>query len=299
MTDAPLPSSTTLLDHLRTRFPQAKTNTLRDMVAGKRVTVNGVPARSMKQPIAPGDTVDVADRDAAPTRQVTLTQGLRLVHMDSHVVLVDKPHGLLSATDAKEQRPTALKILTAYFQKQNAKNQVHLIHRLDKDASGLLLFARTWDAFRSLKQQFFEHSITRRYDVIVHGIPKKLEDRLESLLLEDPETGVVRPTKDMKAGKLAILDYQLLQSDPVKKIAHLRCTLFTGRKHQIRVQLQALGHPVLADPLYGYRNRPPTPDEPPHRLALHASHLTFAHPQSHRKVSFDSPMPGGFAHLFR
>jgi RluA family pseudouridine synthase len=298
MNDTPTPAVPTLLDRLRALHPQAKTTTLRQMLTDKRVLLNGVTAKSLKTPVTKRDKVEIADH-AASAREVTLTHGLKLVHQDSQIVLIDKPSGLLSATDAQEKRPTVLKLLTAFFQKQNHKNQVHLIHRLDKDASGLLLFARSWDAYRALKEQFFEHTITRRYDVIVHGSPKKKQGRLEDLLVEDPETGVVRVTRDLKKGKLAILDYVVMQTDAKRNIAHVRCTLFTGRKHQIRVQLQALGHPVVADPTYALPGKPPMPLEPPGRLALHASHLTFVHPGTKRKVEFDSPMPGAFAHLFR
>jgi RluA family pseudouridine synthase len=278
--------------------PGAKTTTLRQMLTDKRVLVNGEPARSLKTVLGKRDKVEIADH-AASGREVTLTHGLKLVHQDAQIVLIDKPSGLLWATDAKEKRPTVLKMLTAFFQKQNHKNQVHLIHRLDKDASGLLLFARSWEAFRSLKQQFFEHTITRRYDVIVHGVPRKKAGRLEDLLMEDPATGVVRVTKDLRAGKLAILDYEVVGTDAKKKIAHLRCTLFTGRKHQIRVQLQALGHPVVADPVYALPGKTPMPHDAPGRLALHASHLAFEHPGARRRVSYESPMPGSFSHLLR
>jgi 23S rRNA pseudouridine1911/1915/1917 synthase len=163
---------------------------------------------------------------------------------------------------------------------------VHLIHRLDRDASGLLVFARTWEAFAALKKQFFEHTITRAYDVVVHGVPKKAKGQLEHLLLEDP-TGVVNVTTDMKNGKLAILDYEVMEVSKEKDITRLRCMLFTGRKHQIRVQLRAAGHTVCGDAVYGKG------DEEPWRLALHAARLSLKHPRSGKVVSFESPMPGG------
>jgi 23S rRNA pseudouridine1911/1915/1917 synthase len=285
--------ATTILDELIRLYPEAKKTTLREMLTDKRVRLNGEVAHSLKQPVTEKDKVEVTDVGAEGAKKTTLANGLQIVHLDADILIVDKPNGLLTATDSQEKRPFVAKLLTNYFQKQNSKNQIHLIHRLDRDASGLLVFARTWDAFRSLKEQFFEHTITRRYDVIVHGIPKKNEAKLENLLLENPDTGEVNITKDIRQGKLAILSYLVMKSDPKQKLSHLRCELYTGRKHQIRVQLKANGHPVLGDPMYG------NPDEPPNRLALHASHLTFIHPKTNRKVSFDSPMPGSFGHLFR
>jgi RluA family pseudouridine synthase len=275
-------------------YPQAKKTTLRTMLESKRVLVNGVPARSLKQPLGEKDRVEILDLADTPVRTTMLAQGVKIIHFDSDIVIVEKPYGVLTSTDAEERRPTTWRILTAWFRKQNSKNQVHLIHRLDRDASGLLVFARTWDAYSSLKQQFFEHTITRQYDVLVHGVPKAKKARLENLLFEDEKAaGIVRVTKDLKAGKLAILDYEQIASNRAKSISHLQCTLFTGRKHQIRVQLAAAGHKVLGDPIYGKG------EEPPGRLALHASHLAFKHPGTRREVRFTSPMPGSFAHLMR
>jgi RluA family pseudouridine synthase len=289
MSEEPLP---TIFERLAALYPQAKKTTLREMLEGKRVLINGVPARSLKQPVGEKDKVEVLDVADVPVKTTTLGEGLKMVHFDSEVIVVEKPHGLLTSTDAEERRPTAWRILQAWFRKQNNKNQVHLIHRLDRDASGLLVFARTWDAYSSLKTQFFEHTITRQYDVLVHGVPKGKKGRLENLLIEQ-EGGVVKVTRDLKAGKLAILDYELVGTDAAKKISHLKCTLFTGRKHQIRVQLAAMGHKVLGDPVYGKA------EEPPGRLALHAAVLAFAHPRTRKEVKFVSPMPGGFAHLVR
>jgi len=283
--------STTLLTRLGKLFPGPSKTTLRDMLARKRVRLNGTLVRRVNEPIADGDKIEVADTGDVPTETQTLHDGLRLIHFDGDIIIVDKPAGLLTSTDAQEKRPTAWRILQDHFRKQNQRNHVHLIHRLDRDASGLLIFARTWEALAALKKQFFEHTITRSYDVVVHGLPRKPKDRLEHLLLEDP-TGVVNVTKDMKNGKLAILDYQVLEASKEKGIARLRCTLYTGRKHQIRVQLKALGHAVCGDAVYGKA------DEPPHRLALHAARLSLKHPRTGKTVSFESPMPGAMAHLF-
>jgi 23S rRNA pseudouridine1911/1915/1917 synthase len=272
-------------------FPEAKKTTLREMVERKRVRVNGTTVKSVKQAVAKDAEVEVLD-EGARAGPVLLGEGLKLAHLDSDIVIVEKPAGLLTSTDSQEKRPTAWRILGEYFRKMNHRNRVYLIHRLDREASGLLIFARTRESYATLKKQFFDHTITRAYDVVVHGIPKKPKGRLEHLLLEDP-TGVVNVTTDMKNGKLAILDYQVVESSKEKGMARLRCTLYTGRKHQIRVQLRAAGHPVCGDAVYGKG------DEPPYRLALHAARLSLAHPRTGKVVSFESPMPGVMGHLFR
>lgn len=280
----------TILQRLATLYPQASKTTLREMLENKRVRINGTVVRSAKEKVAADAAVEVLD-SAAP-EQTVLAQGLKLVHFDADVIVVEKPAGLLTATDAQERRPTAWRILTEWFRRQNHKNKVQLIHRLDRDASGLLVFTRTARAYASLKKQFFEHTVTRQYEVMVHGVPKKGSRRLENLLLEDEQTGVVRVTNDNKKGMVAILDYEVVESSKDKKFSRLMCTLFTGRKHQIRVQLKAAGHVICGDPVYGKA------EEPPQRLALHAMRLSFKHPGG-KVMLFESPAPGSFANLIR
>src|SRR4051794_25208498 len=114
----------TIFDWLVKSFPEAKKTTLREMIAGKRVRINGAVALSLKQAVTEKDKVEVTDMGAAPARSVILGEGLKLVHMDADIIIVDKPTGLLTATDAKEQRPTVLKMLTNYYRDKNSKNQI-------------------------------------------------------------------------------------------------------------------------------------------------------------------------------
>src|SRR4029078_8920374 len=139
------------LEHLVKRYPQAKKTTLRGMVEHKRVVINGAVVRSVKQAVGEGDRVEILDVPAVADG-TALAQGLKIVYFDADIVVVDKPAGLLTATDAQEKRATVLAIWTAYFQRKNTKSQVHLVHRLDRDASGLLIFARNWKAFAGLKR---------------------------------------------------------------------------------------------------------------------------------------------------
>ena len=141
--------TTTLIDWLAARYPQAKKTTLREMVEHKRVRINGDPAKSLRQTVTPNDQVDVLDARSVPMKPHTLDEGLKILYEDAEILIVLKPTGLLTATDEKEQRPTVLKILTDYVHRNNQKAQLHLVHRLDRDASGLLVFARTQPALAS------------------------------------------------------------------------------------------------------------------------------------------------------
>ncbi len=282
-----------LLQRLEELFPGAKKSTLRDMVKQGRVSVNGAAARSVNVPVKEGDRVEVGDRAAAGARRIELGEGLAMVHFDAEIVVIEKPGGVLTATDALEKRPTVLAILREHFGRQNARQRIFLVHRLDRDASGLLIFARTPEALRSLKEQFFAHTVTRRYDAIVHGVPRPEAGRIERSLFENPHTGKMQITPDPAKGKAAVLDYRVLQADAGRGISHVLCELHTGRKHQIRVLMKSVGCGVCGDPLYG------TAEEPPERLALHASYLAVDHPASGKRMKWESRMPGAFMHMFR
>jgi 23S rRNA pseudouridine1911/1915/1917 synthase len=288
---------TTILDLLIARYPQAKKGTLRDMVEGNRIVLNGIAVKSLKQIVTNKDKLEFSDT-AVSSKVQMLDEHLRLVYQDADLLIVDKPAGLLTATDAKEKRPTVQKILSDYVQRANHKALAKLVHRLDRDASGLLVFARNEKTYDSLKEQFYKHTVTRQYDVLVHGVPAKPAAKLEHILQEDPKTGQVRITPHARLGKHAILDYQLVASGPGRKAAHLRVTLHTGRKHQIRVQLRAVNHSVLGDPIYGLPiDR--LDGGPIGRLALHASVLAFEHPRKHGEVRFDSPIPRAFTKVMQ
>lgn len=287
--NTPMPNSPSVFELLLARYPSARKTTLRDMVADKRVLLNGVPVKSLKQPVGEADKLEILDTPAP--RAQTLDEGLRLVYQDADVLIVDKPAGLLTATDAHEQRPTVLAILSAYVQRTNHRARALLIHRLDREASGLLVLARNDPAFHALKEQFYKHSVTRIYDVLVRGVPAKPAGRLEHLLREDERTGKVQIIKRGE-GRHAVLHYETVAALMGGSVAHLRCQLETGRKHQIRVQLKALGHPVLGDALYGRKE-----DDLLGRLALHASVLGFEHPRTKRPVRFDCPLPRVFARV--
>ncbi len=282
---ASLPAGT-VMDALTAAHPNAHRTTLRHFFSQGRVLLNDQPARSLKQPVLPTDRVTIADVRVCPTQ---LPAGLKIIHQDADVMVVDKPPGLLTATHAQETRPTVLALLHRHVSRANGKNKIYLVHRLDQHASGLLVFARGVKALHHLKAQFRDHTITREYHVLVHGSPNPAQGRLTGNLIEGPDR-IVRPCPADR-GRPAILDYRLISpATSTVPLSHLQCRLFTGRKHQIRVQFNAAGHPVVGDPVYGHKQYPPTPGVPP-RLALHAGHLIFRHPRTGREMEFISPLP--------
>ncbi len=282
----------TILEFLQQTYPQAKTTTLRQMVQDARVMLHGKPVRSLKQLVPAGVVPHLCDTPQnTAAESPRLDDAVRTVHADADLLVVVKPAGLLTATHAEEKRPTLLAGVNRVLSRDNQKLKTHLVHRLDKDASGLLVLARSVRALADLKRQFRTHSITREYELVVHGTPKAPAGRLEHRLLET-ESGMVRvcpPNPQIagaSAGKPAILDYQLLRSN--RAFSLIRCRLHTGRKHQIRVQFAAIGHPVVGDVFYGTAAARRGGES---RLCLHAVHVQLKHPRTGKILDFQSPLP--------
>ena len=271
-----------LVDWLVKHFPTAKRQTLKRMVEDKRVRVNGVVARKLKEEILETDKVTVSDhrsRAAPPEPRSTLP----VVYEDDDLLVVHKPHGLLTSTVPREPRPTLLAMVREHVMLTSGPEaRVGLIHRLDKDASGLLIFSKNAEAYESLKKQLFEHSIDRIYTAIVEGKPPELRGRIRSFLVELPD-GSVRSTKAPGKGQGAMTEYIVLKSGPARSM--LRVILHTGRKHQIRVHLSERGTPIVNDPVYGVEKKPKG------RLMLEATSIGFVHPTTAKRMAFELPMP--------
>ena len=221
--------------------------------------------------------------------------GLGLVHEDEDLIVVDKPPGLLTIATERERERTAYRLLADYVGghgpscegKVRGAPRLFIVHRLDRETSGLLVFAKSAAAKRRLQSQFEARTVERRYVAVVEGRMADERGTLKSRLREDRALRV-RPTRDRSAGREAITDYRVIARGAGTTLLEL--SLVTGRRGQIRVQLAALGHPIVGDRAYG-----PARD-PLRRLCLHATRLTFAHPRGHR-VSFESPAPTTFVRL--
>ena len=275
----------TLLDFLVAKFPTAKRQTLRRMLDDGRVRVNGIRPRSMKVEVRASDDVHVIEQHVkSDTRPLPFT----IVHEDEAVLLIDKPPGLLTSTVPNEPRPTALAAVRDYFA-DAASVRVGLIHRLDRDASGLLIFSKSAAAYESLKRQFFEHTVERVYHAIIDGTLKPPAGRIESHLAERTN-GTVFSTTRKSGGQHAITDYKTVKR--VGTLTLVRVTLQTGRKHQIRVHLSERGRPIVNDPEYSDRPRKG-------RLMLAATELAFDHPTTGKRMRFELPLPREMTAMLR
>jgi 23S rRNA pseudouridine1911/1915/1917 synthase len=265
---------------LARKYPLAKRQTLKRMVEARRVRINGRPAAKLSEPLAPEDKVEVIER-TSPSAPAKLPG---LVFEDDDILVVDKPAGLLTSTTARERRPTLLAGVRDYLTQADPNARVGLIHRLDRDASGLLVFSKNQQAFRSLKDQFFNRTAGREYRAIVHGKPDPPAGRIQTNLIEHID-GTVHSTRQTGKGEPAITHYTVLRTE--KKLSLLRVVLETGRKHQIRAHLAERGNPIVGDTLYGT-------DETAPRLMLAAVRLTITHPRDGRQMTFAIPIPREF-----
>ncbi len=253
-------------DALAALAPGASKTSMRSWLASGRVLLNGAPVKKGAQTVTPGDTISLTPKHKAAT--------LKILFQDEHIVVIDKPAGLLSVSTHYETKKTA----HAYLKELHRPNMVYPVHRLDRETSGVMLFALSSEARDRLKDVFEKHGIKREYEAIVEGHFDAPKGRLESLLVEDANYRVhSHPTQ----GKKAVTHYEVLSER--KQTSHVKFTLETGRKNQIRVHCQDAGHPILGDKKYGGRMKS-------RRLQLHAAHLAFKHPITGKKLNFHSPL---------
>jgi 23S rRNA pseudouridine1911/1915/1917 synthase len=272
-----------LMDRLIELFPAASRQTLKRMVQSGRVGVNGRRALRVKQPIQRTDAVVVHSQ-----RTPAADPGLAIVFEDADILVIDKPAGLLTSTGPRERRPTALTVVRNYLSSDRAA-KVGLIHRLDREASGLLVFSKSRAAYESLKRQFFNRSAGRVYAAIVSPPPKPPRGRLDSALVEHVD-GTVHRTRLAGKGQTAVTEYETLEVRG--KLAHLRVTLRTGRKHQIRAHLAEHGSPIVGDTLYGGTKHADG-------LMLAAIELRLDHPATGKREIFRIPLPDRLARLLK
>jgi tRNA pseudouridine32 synthase/23S rRNA pseudouridine746 synthase/23S rRNA pseudouridine1911/1915/1917 synthase len=217
-----------------------------------------------------------------------LPAGLAILHEDRDIIVVDKPAGLLTISTDREKSRTAYFILTDYVRKgfSKSRNRIFIVHRLDRETSGILIFAKNEEAKFKLQSQWPDTK--KQYLAVVHGRCEKRAETITSYLAENQAHGVYE-TKDARKGKLAHTAYKVLKQ--TKDFSLLEVNLLTGRKHQIRVHLAGIGHPVVGDPRYGKERKPHA------RMALHAKSISFAHPFSGEQLSFDTKVPPFFTTL--
>lgn len=267
-----------ILDFLQEHFPESSSNTLRSWIRAGRVSVNGRVITKANTVIEKNTTVSIGPKVSF------LKGGIKILFEDDDLIVLEKPEGLLSVATDFDNMTSVHDILKKRFHKQ----RVFPVHRLDRETSGVMVFAYSNHARKRLKEQFEKHSIEKVYYAIVEGKPSASNGTWESYLEEDAFYSV-SSTPDSGKGKLAITHYEEVSSR--KGSSLLRLKPVTGKKHQLRVHCKEASLPILGDKRYG------TGKDPLERLCLHAQKIVFIHPTSEKRMCFEIPIPQSFHKL--
>lgn len=277
----------TLLEYVGSKLPELKRTRLKQMLSHNQIAVNNLPSRQFDQPLEIGDTVKI---NFVREFKVFRHRRLQIVYEDDDIIVVNKGYGLLSMGNDKEKDSTAYAILRDYVKWSNPMNKIFIVHRLDRDTSGLMMFAKNEHAKRTLQHNWNNMVLNRKYLAVVEGVPEQEVSTIRSYLVENSKFEVYSTDKP-EEGQLAVTRYRTLTSG--KRFALLEVELDTGRKNQIRVHMSDIGHPISGDRKYG------AAPSPARRLCLHAQTLRFIHPTTRKEMNFTTPIPASFASLGR
>lgn len=252
----------------------------------RQILVNNETAERHDQLVKAGDVVQIGPVQRIPAGK--LSRGLTIVHEDDSILVIDKPAGLLTISTDTVKNETAYFKATEYVRESSpdGKGRIYIVHRLDRETSGLLLFAKTKEAKDHLQENW--ETVEKRYLAIVEGAPRDKVGTIDVHLTENKVFHVFAgpPTKWSKP---AVTHYTLLEDKGDRSLLEVRTE--TGRKHQIRVHMAEIGHPIVGDDKYGRKGTRG-------RLGLHASYLKIKHPKTGKTKEFRSSLPVGLAKGF-
>ena len=270
-----------LMNFLTATLKDKSRTTIKSLLAHRQVAINGRPVTQFDTPVHPSDEISINfDRPFNVFRHPML----RIVFEDDYLIIVDKAAGLLSMGTDRDKEKTAYRILSDYVKRGDLRNKIFIVHRLDRETSGLLMFAKTPMAQTKMQSDWDNAVLERKYVALIEGRPEKSSGELRSYLAENAAMNVY--STDPEHGKLAITRYNVLNSKGKYSLVELE--LLTGRKNQIRVHMQEFGYPVAGDKKYGAQTNPGR------RLMLHASKLQFIHPITRENLVFETPIPSKF-----
>ncbi|MDE6854537.1 MAG: RluA family pseudouridine synthase [Muribaculaceae bacterium] len=274
-----------LLDFLLTVFPSARRTTVKDYLKYRQVMLNGTVTTQFDSKVAPGSEVKV---NTTREFQVFSHPRIKLVYEDDDVIVIEKGYGVLSMGTDKIKDGTAYSILREYLKRKDPRNKLFIVHRLDRDTTGLMMFAKTREAKDTMQHNWNNMVLERKYVAVIEGDLEPESGEIRSYLAEN-SAHEVYSTNDPEQGKLAVTYYKTLKRRKPYSLVEL--SLATGRKNQIRVHMKDKGHPIVGDRRYG------AGASPIHRLCLHAQTLRFVHPVTRKDMNFSAPLPAGFFRL--
>lgn len=272
----------TLMEFLAEQYPGSPRTRIKKLLQGSTIRVNDKPVTLYSYSLNPGDVVEV-NKQAGNAARAGLP--FPVLYEDKDIIVIDKPPG--KPTSSTDGSLSIQEIISEFLKRQSkGKYRAHVVHRLDKEVSGVLLFAKTHDAMETIRERWQETE--KHYYALVEGIPEKEEGTIRSWLIED-QSQKVHSTTNQANAKLAVTNYKIIKLFKDNALLDIRTE--TGRKNQIRVHLTDIGCPIVGDRKYG------ASDEFKRRVRLHAFSLAFPHPADGRIITIKSPMPEGFLSL--
>ncbi|HLR59513.1 MAG TPA: RluA family pseudouridine synthase [Pseudogracilibacillus sp.] len=268
-----------LLDALASRGR----NSVKSILSRGQVSVNNIVSTQHNDQLSQGDVVRILKNQVAKRKERLI--GLDIIYEDSHIIVINKSAGLLSVATNKGKELTAHGELMKYVRDKDKQNRIYVVHRLDRDTSGVMMFAKNKSIQERLQNAWDEMVTARTYIALVHGKVKQEKGYVSSWLKENKAFHVYS-TQNKNDGLYAMTLYNVIRKN--RDFSLLQVELKTGRKNQIRVHMQDMGHPVVGDKKYGGRGNPIK------RLGLHAKKLEFMHPVKKEKMSFEAETPSIF-----
>ena len=279
--------NTTLLEFLLANLKGQSRNNVKSLLTHRQVLIDGAPVTQYDFVLSSGDIVMISP---APVRKITNPkEQLDIIYEDDELIAINKPSGLLSIASDREKELTAYRLLMDHVRLTNPRNRIYVVHRIDKDTSGVLIVAKN-EKLRDLLQDRWNNIVKYRgYYAIIEGSLKEKEGRIRSWLRE-ASTNLMYSSRKPGDGKESITNYRVIKE--ITEYSLLDVNIETGRKNQIRVHMKDLGHNIIGDDRYG------STKNPLNRLGLHAYSLEFIHPIKKKTMRFEAKMPAEFVSMF-
>ncbi len=276
-----------LMDFLMAKLPHKNRNNIKSLLRNKQVWVDDQLISQFNHVLKPGQNVTISSSRSQVEKKFT---EFTIIYEDNDLIVIDKSAGLLSIATKNEKRRTAFSMLSDYVKQSDPDNKIFVVHRLDRETSGLMVFARNEEVKHQLQEKWNEADTAKTYVAIVEGQVEKKVGTIVSYLSED-KVFKVHSSQNPKSGQKAITQYSLINSNANYSL--LEVNIETGRKNQIRVHMQDIGHSIVGDKKYG------AVSGPIRRLGLHAQKLEFVHPVSTKKLRFETKIPPAFLALMK
>lgn len=271
-----------LLSFLIEKFNTRSKSEVKSYLSNHQVWINGKPVTKHNFILQPGQTIEVKSGFVIPKPEM---KGVEIVYEDEFIIVIEKNAGLLSVGTGRDKEVTAYNELMNYVKTEDRNNKIFIVHRLDRDTSGLMLFAKSEDVKNYYQENWHQVTKIRNYLALVEGAVEKEKGTISNWLKENSALVVFSSTKP-NGGQFSTTHYLRLSSKSGYSVLEL--ALETGRKNQIRVHMQDIGHPIAGDKKYGAKTNPLQ------RMCLHAWKLSFFHPELNKDLSFETEIPKEF-----